>query len=57
MTSEKIVKCKGGNIFMEGAKGGLASGLRKEFNDNDEEKKINVGCFVAFSGDSNDNDI
>ena len=51
------MKCKGDNIFLEGAKGGLASGLRKEFNDNDEEKKINVGCFVAFSGDSNDNDI
>ena len=54
--AEKILKCKGGDIFLEGAKGGLASGLRKEFKGTDDGNKTKYEWFVAFDGDSNDND-
>ena len=50
------MKCKGDNIFREGAKGGIAYGIRKEFKYTGEgNKRIDI-CFVAFDGDSNDND-
>ena len=40
---------------MEGAKGGLASGMRREFNNTNQGNKRIGGCFVAFDGYSNDN--
>ena len=52
----KIVECKGNNIFLEGAKGGIVPVLIKGFKENDEGNKIFDGCFVAFYGDSNDNE-
>ena len=50
------MKCKGGDVFLAGAKRGLASVLRKYFKDTDEGNKIIDGCFVAFYRDSNYND-
>ena len=35
---------------------GITSGSRKEFKETDEVNKIMYGCFVEFSGYSNDND-
>ena len=49
------MKYKGDDIFLEGAKGGIASGLRKEFKDTDEGNKITDRFFVAFDGSSTDN--
>ena len=49
------MKYKGDDIFLEGAKVGIASGLRKEFKDTDERNKITDSCFVAFDGSSTDN--
>ena len=46
--SEKIVKCKGSNIFLKGSKVGLEYLLRKEFKETDKENKIISDCFVAF---------
>ena len=54
--AEKFAKCKGDNIFLEGAKGGLASGPGKNFKDTDEGNKIIEVCFVEFDGYLNDND-
>ena len=55
MITDKIVKCKGDNIFLEGEKGGLAYGPRKDFKDTDDGKNIIDGYFVAFDGALNDN--
>ena len=51
MNEEKIVKCKGVNIFLGWAKGGPAYGLRKNFKYTDKVNKIIDGCFVVFYGD------
>ena len=51
----KKVEIQGGNIFMSGSKGGLASGSRKDLKENNEVKKIIDGCFIEFSRDLNDN--
>ena len=51
----KFVKCEGGNILLEGLKGGVSYGPRKDFKDTYLVKKENYGCFVVFDGDSNDN--
>ena len=40
INAEKIMKCNRDYIFLEGAKGGLEYGLRKDFNDTDKENKI-----------------
>ena len=50
------MKCKGGGVFLAGAKRGLASVLRKYFKDTDEGNKIIEVCFVEFDGYLNDND-
>ena len=54
--AEKIVKYREGNIFLAVSKVGIASKSRKDFKGTDERKRIIDGCFVVFSGDSNDND-
>ena len=51
-----IVTCKGVNIFLVRIKGGLESGLRKDFKSTDEANKRISGCFDVLEGDSNDND-
>ena len=53
---KKILKLKGNDTFLAGAKGGLVSLLRIQFKDTDEVNKIIDGYFVAFYGDSNDTD-
>ena len=46
-----MLKYKGDDIFLSGAKVGLASGLGKYFKDTDNGNKIIYGCFVVFDGD------
>ena len=49
------MKYKEDNIFLEVAKGGLASGISKDIKDTDEGNNRIGGCFIAFDGYSNDN--
>ena len=51
-----MVKYKGHNILLEGTKRGLSSVLGKDSKGTDEVNNIIDDCFVAFDGDSNDND-
>ena len=44
------MKYKGDNIFVAGAKVGLAFGLSKEFKDTDELNKISDGFFLNLMG-------
>ena len=50
------MKCKGGNILLVGAKGGLAAGLREDFKYIYELNNKIYSCFVAFDVDSNNID-
>ena len=50
------MKCKGGNILLVGAKGGITAGIRKDFKYIDEVNNIIYSCFVAFDVDSNNID-
>ena len=46
----KKVEIQGGNIFMSGSKGGLASGSRKDLKENNEVKKLLMVVLLNFLG-------